>query len=223
MSPVPSAKRVLALFAKWPQPGATKTRLGDRGAEVARAFLLDSVERFARIDAHRVLAFAPPDAEKEFADLVQGRFHLVPQKPGDLGQRLCGFLQDQLRVGVESVVFLGTDSPTLPREYVDDAFARLQTAEVVLGPATDGGYYLLGCARRVPPIFDHVAWSTSRVLADTIAALSDLQWRIALLPPWYDVDTPDDWEMLCGHVAALRRCGVDPQVPNAESLMRGTR
>jgi uncharacterized protein len=215
-------KRVLALFAKWPQAGATKTRLGDRGAEVAHAFLLDSVDRFARIDAHCVLAFAPADAEKEFAALVQGRFHLVPQHPGDLGQRLCGFLQDQLRAGVESVVFLGTDSPTLPLEYVADAFASLETADVVLGPATDGGYYLLGCARRLPPIFERITWSSSSVLADTIAALNDLQWRMSLLPPWYDVDTPDDWEMLCGHVAAMRRCGIDPQVPHSEELMGRT-
>ena len=61
-------------------------------------------------------------------------------------------------------------SPTLPLEYVANAFARLETADVVLGPATDGGYYLLGCGRRVPPIFDRIAWGTNRALADTIAA-----------------------------------------------------
>jgi glycosyltransferase A (GT-A) superfamily protein (DUF2064 family) len=72
----------------------------------------------------------------------------------------------------------------------------------------------------VPPIFDRIGWGSSRVLQDTIAALSDPQWRVSLLPPWYDVDTPEDWEMLCGHVAALRRCGVDPQVPHIESLMQ---
>src|ERR1700693_4323778 len=109
---------VLALFAKWPRPGDVKTRLGAKGAEIARAFLLDSVERYSRIDARRVLAFAPADAHEQFADLVQGKFNPVPQIPGDLGQRLCGFLEGQLRAGAESVVILGTDSPTLPLEYV---------------------------------------------------------------------------------------------------------
>jgi uncharacterized protein len=212
--------RVLALFAKWPQLGDAKTRLGNRGAEMARAFLLDSVERFSHIDARRVLAFSPAGAEKQFADLVQGKFGLVPQLPGDLGQRLSGFLEGQLRTGAEAVVFLGADSPTLPLEYVADAFTLLETADVVLGPATDGGYYLLGCGRRVPPIFDRIAWGTTGVLGDTIAALNDPEWRVALLPPWYDVDTPADWDMLCGHVAALRRCGIDPQLPHTESLMR---
>jgi uncharacterized protein len=211
---------VLALFAKWPRPGDAKSRLGAKGAEIARAFLLDSLERYSRIDARRVVAFAPADAQEQFADVVQGKFSLLPQLPGDLGERLSGFLEEQLRAGAESVVILGTDSPTLPLEYVAEAFTLLETADVVLGPATDGGYYLLGCARRVPPIFHAVSWSSSRVLRETVAALSDPQWRISLLPPWYDVDTPDDWEMLCGHVAALRRCGIDPHLPHTESLIR---
>jgi hypothetical protein len=217
-----SDKRVLALFAKWPRAGDAKTRLGDLGAEVARAFLFDSVERYARIDAHRVLAFSPATAEKEFAELVQNRYVLLPQRQGDLGQRLAGFLEDQLRAGAESVVFLGADSPTLPLENVEDAFARLETVDVVLGPATDGGYYLVGCVRHVPPIFDGIVWSSSHVLGDTIATLSDPRWRVSLLPPWYDVDTPDDWAMLCGHVAAMRRCGIDPHLPHTEALMRRT-
>jgi rSAM/selenodomain-associated transferase 1 len=212
--------RLLALFAKWPQAGAAKTRLGDAGAEIARAFLLDSVARLGRIDAQRILAFAPPDAEKDFGDLVKGNFQLVPQKQGDLGQRLSGFLTDQLQAGFESIVVLGSDSPTVPLDYVETAFALLQSVDVVLGPATDGGYYLVGCTRRVPPIFEDIAWSGSCVLADTIARLSDPQWRVSLLPPWYDVDTPDAWAMLCGHIAALRRCGLDPLVPHTESLMR---
>ncbi len=213
------SKRVLALFAKWPCDGAAKTRLGERGAEVARAFLLDSVERFSCIDARRILAFTPDDTEKDFADLVQDRFDLVPQGSGDLGRRLSFFWEARLREGAAAVVFLGADSPTLPVEYVVEAFTRLETADVVLGPATDGGYYLLGCAREVPPIFDGIAWGTSRVLHETIQRLSDPRWRVSLLPPWYDVDTPNDWEMLCGHVAALRRAGVDPQLPHTEALM----
>jgi rSAM/selenodomain-associated transferase 1 len=218
-----ATRRVLALFAKWPRPGDAKTRLGDFGAEVALAFLLDSVARYSQVDAHRILAFTPPDAGKSFADMVHGRFHLVPQLHGDLGQRLAGFLTGQFRAGAEAVVFLGTDSPTLPLDYTIDAFARLDTADVVLGPATDGGYYLLGCARRVPPIFDGIAWGTSRVLGRTVACLSDPQWRLSLLPPWYDVDTPDDWAMLCGHLAALRRSGIDPQLPHTEALAKGSR
>jgi glycosyltransferase A (GT-A) superfamily protein (DUF2064 family) len=90
----------------------------------------------------------------------------------------------------------------------------------VLGPATDGGYYLVGCGRRPPPIFEDVAWGGPTVLAESVARLADPAWRLALLPPWYDVDTRDDWRMLCGHLAALRRAGLDPGVPHTEALCR---
>jgi glycosyltransferase A (GT-A) superfamily protein (DUF2064 family) len=89
---------------------------------------------------------------------------------------------------------------------------------VVLGPATDGGYYLLGCGPKVPPIFDGIAWGRATVLRETIARLSAPSWRVALLPPWYDVDTAEDWAMLRGHLAALRRAGIAPLTPHTESL-----
>jgi uncharacterized protein len=216
--------RVLGLFAKWPAPGAAKTRLcagrgPEWGARVARAFLLDTVERLAEVGDRRVLAFAPPGAEADFAALVRGRFALAPQADGDLGQRLARFAAEQSAAGARSLVLVGADSPTLPAEYVERAFAELGHADVVLGPATDGGYYLIGFGRRVPPVFDGVAWGTRRALADTVARLEG-PWRLALLPPWYDVDTPDDWAVLCGHLAALRRAGTDPGTPHIEALTR---
>jgi glycosyltransferase A (GT-A) superfamily protein (DUF2064 family) len=96
----------------------------------------------------------------------------------------------------------------------------LQRADVVLGPATDGGYYLVGCGSTRAPLFEGIDWGTGRVLAQTVAALADPRWRLAVLPPWYDVDTPDDWAFLCGHLAALRRAGIDPGVPFTEALIR---
>jgi rSAM/selenodomain-associated transferase 1 len=219
-----SRDRVLGLFAKWPEPGTVKTRLSTAGdpdgsVRVARAFLLDSVQRLAAVAARRVLAFAPREREREFAAVVAGRFDLVPQEEGDLGQRLDAFVQQQVDAGARAVVMVGTDSPTLPVEHIERAFAELEQADVVLGPATDGGYYLIGCGAACPPIFDDIAWSTSRVLMDTVATLADPRWRLAVLPPWYDVDTPDDWAMLRGHVAALRRAGIDPQLPHTEPLL----
>jgi rSAM/selenodomain-associated transferase 1 len=220
-SPIPG--RVLGLFAKWPEPGAAKTRLGtgpDWGARVARAFLLDTLSRLAAVDARRVLVFAPHEREGDFAALTQGRFELTPQSEGDLGQRLCDFFTRQIEGGARAVAAVGADSPTRPIAYVTKAFDELGHADVVLGPATDGGYYLVGCGRRLPPLFEHVRWSTGHVLADTVARLDDPRWRVAVLPPWYDVDTPGDWTLLVGHVAALRRAGADPGVPHTETLLR---
>jgi rSAM/selenodomain-associated transferase 1 len=218
-------QRVLGLFAKWPRAGAVKTRLGavtspEWAAEVARAFLLDLTARLAEVGDRRLLVFAPPDAGPLFAEVVDRSFALAPQEDGDLGHRLSAFFRHQFAVGAESVVVVGSDSPTLPATHVEQAFAELRRADLVLGPATDGGYYLVGCAHRAPPIFDGIAWGGTGVLAETIARLADPACRLALLPPWYDVDTLDDWRMLCGHVAALRRAGLDPGVPHTEDLCR---
>jgi rSAM/selenodomain-associated transferase 1 len=211
----PPAGRVLGIFAKEPIPGQVKTRLAEQtspawAARVGAAFLFDAVERWSGFPARRVLAFAPSTADAYFSQVVQGRFELLPQGAGDLGDRMGRFFEIQLRNGAEAIVLIGTDSPTLPLDLVERAFEELGRTDVVLGPATDGGYYLVGCARRLPPIFEDIRWSNEHVLKETIARLRDPAWRVSVLPPWYDVDTLADWRMLRGHLAALQRAGVDP-------------
>jgi uncharacterized protein len=229
MSPPPHNRtgRVLGLFAKRPEPGRVKTRLAaetspEWATQVADAFLRDTVARLAHSDARRVVVFAPADAGGFFTDLAEGRFTLTPQDEGDLGRRLGSFVGAELQRGAGAVVVVGTDSPTLPPALVEQAFRELDRADVVLGPATDGGYYLVGCARRLPPVFEGVTWGGRRVLAETVARLTDPGWRLAVLPPWYDVDTLDDWQLLCGHLAALRRAGIDPGVPRTERLVQAS-
>ena len=217
--------RVLGVFAKLPQPGHVKTRLAAAtsaawAAEVARAFLLDTLGRLEQVAAERLVAFAPAEARSFFAPIVQGRFGLVAQAEGDLGQRMTDFLAPRLQAGPTSVVLVGTDSPDLPVPLVEQAFEALARVDLVLGPATDGGYYLIGCTGSLPPIFGNIAWGTGRVLEQTIAALESSPLRLGLLPPWYDVDTLPDWEMLRGIVQARRRAGLDPAIANTEKLLQ---
>src|SRR5881397_348216 len=132
-------KRVLGLFVKQPIPGQAKTRLAAAttpawAVQVAEAALRDTVGRLAGIDAERVLGYTPMEAEPYFADLVQQQFLLQPQSAGDLGQRMAAFLARQLQQGAGKAVLLGTDSPTLPVEFIEEAFRRLEHADVVLGP-----------------------------------------------------------------------------------------
>ncbi|MCI0463097.1 MAG: TIGR04282 family arsenosugar biosynthesis glycosyltransferase [Gemmataceae bacterium] len=214
--------RTLGLFAKQPLPGAVKSRLAadtsaDWAAQAAEALLLDTLDRLAQVEGRRVLAFAPPDARPYFEGVAGERFLLMAQADGDLGQRMETFFATQLDANAGPVVLVGADSPTLPLELIERAFGELDHADLILGPATDGGYYLIGCARRVPPIFTGVAWGGERVLLDTVRRLPD-DYGLAVLPPWYDVDTLADWQMLCGHLAALRRAGLDPGVPRTEAL-----
>jgi rSAM/selenodomain-associated transferase 1 len=203
-----------------------KTRLAPAdpawGARAAHAALLDTLGKLSGLSVRRMIAFAPAESAADFAALAGHAFEIVPQGEGDLGKRIARFIADRLNEGAEAVVVIGADSPTLPPEFVAQAFQLLQGADIVLGPACDGGYYLIGCRGLLPPIFEDVAWGTSQVLAQTIGRLSESTWRLALLPPWYDVDTPADWSFLCGHVAALRRAGLDPRVPKTEALMRDT-
>lgn len=219
----PDGRRVLGLFAKQPLPGRVKTRLASVttdtwAASVAEAFLRDMIERLSTIGGRRILAFAPVCAEPYFRDLVRDRFALVSQGDGDLGQRMAAFISARLREGAEKVVLLGTDSPTVPLGFIEQAFQELEQADVVLGPATDGGYYLIGCSRRLPPLFEGITWSSAFVLGETISRLADPSWRLALLPPWYDIDTLDDWRMLQGHLAALRKTRRPVDVPHTSAL-----
>ena len=231
--------RVLGVLAKQPLPGLVKTRLAAEtspqwAARVSAAFLTDSLDRLAGIDAHRILVYAPREAEEFFSGLARGRFTLMPQAEGDLGQRMAAFFfgagvpklefgnetnfRNEARGSAIKAVLVGLDSPTLPLSYIEEAFAKLEQADVILGPATDGGYYLLGCAGRVPPIFENITWSGPTVLEETVTLLKDSEWRLELLPPWYDVDTLNDWQMLRGHLAGLRRAGVKTGLPCTEAL-----
>jgi rSAM/selenodomain-associated transferase 1 len=214
---------VLGLMAKWPTPGFVKTRLAGEtspewAASVAKAFLLDTIDRMVNIEARRILVFDPPGAQPFFSDLAGSRFVLTPQSSGDLGCRMAAFFQEVFHLGPAKAILLGVDSPTLPLPFVADAFDQLDQAELVFGPATDGGYYLVGSSGIVPPIFDNMTWSQPSVLNETISRLKDCSHRLALLPPWYDVDTLNDWRMLKGHLSAQRRAGIDPGVPNTEQL-----
>jgi rSAM/selenodomain-associated transferase 1 len=223
--PASATGRVLGVFAKHPQPGQVKTRLAvelssESAARIAEAFLLDAIERLTAIQARRVLAYAPLQARPYFEAVAGKAFSLAPQADGDLGRRMADFFRGRFGEEAQSVVLVGTDSPTLPLSHIEQAFQELERADVVLGPATDGGYYLVGCACRLPPIFDGIAWGGSRVFFESVQRLQDPAWRVAVLPPWYDVDTLDDWRMLQGHVAALRLAGVDPGVPHTERLLK---
>lgn len=217
-------RRVLGLFAKQPLPGQVKTRLAvatgpDWAARVARAFLCDLVRRVKAIHAVRFLCYAPAGGASFFKGLAGDQFDLTLQGEGDLGERLARFFADRFVGGAERVVVLGCDSPTVPLDFIEQAFQMLERAEVVLGPATDGGYYLVGCAGGVPPIFTGIDWGGRHVLRQTLERLSEPGWRLAVLPPWYDVDTWEDLQFLRTHLDALRRAGTEPDLPHTTALL----
>jgi rSAM/selenodomain-associated transferase 1 len=214
-------------------PGQVKTRLAaglgdDAAAAIHEAMLFDTLETWSSElvltpGGRRVLVYAPADAGPWFDSRVPETVALQPQVEGDLGTRMCEFFRGEFEEGATRVVLIGSDSPTLDPTIVITAFLCLEGRDVVLGPSTDGGYYLVGARDSVPPIFEGVSWSGASVLGQTIDRLRDTALSLAVLPPWYDVDTPDDWRMLAGHVRALRRAGLNPGLPRLEALIDDTR
>lgn len=217
-------KTIFGLFAKQPLPGHVKTRLaadiGPRAAcRLYEAFLADLIDRFQATADRRLLGYSPADSASAayFQDLSQQRYELWAQPDGSLGERIAAFFDmtgpAAARDDCEErrVVLIGSDSPTLPRSLVDDAFAALGTSDCVIGPAVDGGYYLIGLRRWTPRLFDGITWSTPHVLTQTARNIAALNYSLQLLPPWYDVDSINDVQTLRGHLAALQAAG-DPNV-----------
>jgi rSAM/selenodomain-associated transferase 1 len=193
----------LAIMAKAPRVGAVKTRLcpplrPPEAAELARCFLLDAVERVRAVaGAAPVVAYAPAEARAEIADAAPG-CALVAQRGADLGERQSHAIEDVLALGHDAALLIGTDSPTLPRECLDEAvaLALAPDVDVVLGPSEDGGYYLVGLKAPCPGLFMDMPWSTSAVLPRTIERAQHLGLRVGCLPTWFDVDTGTDLERL---------------------------
>jgi len=213
--------RILGIYVKQPVPGRVKTRLAEdvgAGAAVAiyQAFLRDVITRFQDVADERFLCFTPETSESRnwFQSVGKDSFEYWPQPAGSLSERLAGFF-DFAGLPDNPVVVIGSDSPSLPLDYVDQAFQHLNKRDAVLGPATDGGFYLLGL-RRPRPVFEGIDWSTSRVLGQIAAKIAAENATLAVLPPWYDVDTADDLELLRGHLLALATSGN----PLAKSLER---
>ena len=221
--------KTLGMFAKQPVPGRVKTRLAqcwgaDRAAQLYEAMLLDLCDRVSSVADRRVIAYAPDDTATRtwFRDHSPRAFGLWPQSTGDLGQRIVGFFAAHRRDRESRVVLIGSDSPSLPVEVIDDALARLEHHDCVIGPAADGGYYLIGLSGRAAKwnaLFESIPWSTSKVLIATVRRIQEQGLSLALLPVWYDVDSLDDVRTLFGHVQAQRMAGQRSELFRTESLL----
>lgn len=143
------------------------------------------------------MAYTPIEAQAQFEEAAPG-FALIPQRGGDLGARQLHLIEEVLALGLQAALVIGTDSPTLPRECLDEAVSLVMApdVDVVLGPTEDGGYYLIGSRAAHAGLFENVPWSTPAVLGRTLERAQQLGLRVACLPTWFDVDTGTDLERL---------------------------
>jgi len=197
---MPTRANALAVMAKAPVAGHVKTRLvpplsHDQAADLSRALLADLLGHVSALTgAEHYLFFTPEGAAASMSELAGGKFHLVAQRGDDLGARMEAVFADLWKRGHRRMVLIGGDLPVFPLEFLEQAFARLDTPadRVVLGPSRDGGYYLVGMNRRVAEIFTDMTWSHGRVLSETLKKIRSLGIEALQLPLWFDVDTPAD-------------------------------
>ncbi len=248
--PAPADTCAIAVIAKAPRPGHVKTRLQalltpDEAAALGAAFLQDTLANLAsaadQVPIHAFVAYAPAGEEARFDGMLPPDARLVladgsgGQAPGvdGFGRVLLDTTRTLLARGYGAVCVLGADSPTLPTAELVAAASTLlaRQADAVLGPADDGGYYLLGLAAPHPEPYARISWSTEAVAAETRARLAEAGLRTRELATWYDVDDPAALHRLTrdldGHADGTplrrpphRRPGRRPRHPRPPPLRR---
>ncbi|MGB3298745.1 MAG: TIGR04282 family arsenosugar biosynthesis glycosyltransferase [Phormidesmis sp.] len=207
----------LFVFTRFPQPGHTKTRLipavGAVGAaNLQRQMTEHLLNRFQNFCWQTSFQAEPADQSPALALQVhftggttaqmlswlgnqqtsELAYSLVPQCSGDLGERLSFALDRGFAKGLTPIVVVGSDCPSVDSAKITQALALLGSHDVVIGPATDGGYYLIGLNRPCPFLFEAIPWSTEQVLETTRAIAGHHNLSIALLSPLSDIDSPED-------------------------------
>jgi rSAM/selenodomain-associated transferase 1 len=196
---MPGELCAVAIMAKASIAGTVKTRLvpplsAEEAAELSSCFLADIAANIAaaatRAPIQGFAAYHPRGSERFFADLLPDGFKLLPPKEPTIGRSLVHATRDLLAAGYPSVCLVNADSPTLPTALLIEAVRRLQQPgdRVVLGPAADGGYYLIGLKCFHQRLFEAIDWSTERVYRQTITRAAEIGLPVATLPEWYDVD-----------------------------------
>jgi rSAM/selenodomain-associated transferase 1 len=189
----------IGIMCKAPRPGQTKTRLASSvgamaAAELSACFLRDvaaAIEAIPQGLGRRGFGiYAPSGAEPTLRELFPPQFGLLLQAGDDFGEVLFGAARDLLAAGHDCVLLVNGDSPTLPSDYLMQAIDALREPgdRMVLGPASDGGYYLIGLKRPHPHLFAQIEWGTETVAQRTRERAAEIGLAITLLPEWYDID-----------------------------------
>jgi rSAM/selenodomain-associated transferase 1 len=226
---IPPAAQRLLVFARLPELGKVKTRLAatlgdERALAVYRAMLLDLLQSIGNSseDLEIEIMWAPTEAASASSlSAAFGSYALAMQTGALLGDRLAmAFSERFFFHRTDKIIAIGVDDPRLSRETIDHAFALLDSCEWVLGPASDGGYYLIGCRAAAfdTEIFQGIEWGTSTVLSTTLGKIRALGSTLAMLPVRSDIDTADDLARFAAETASasgslpelLRAVRVDP-------------
>ena len=195
---------ILIVFVKAPRPGAVKTRLanaiGDLEAAAAYRRLVETLLYQLRGLRELEMCFSPDDAASEVRHWLKKGWSSHPQGDGDLGERLHTAFQRAFQAGAKRVAIIGSDCPAIRVGDIREAWDGLRSHDLVLGPATDGGYWLIGLRQLRPDLFRGVRWSTDSVFPETIQRAQDAGLSVHLLRELADVDTDREWSAFLAHL-----------------------
>jgi rSAM/selenodomain-associated transferase 1 len=191
-------KSIVLLFIKAPFKGRVKSRLaaavGEEAAlELYKNFILDIIDALSTSGYPFKICFYPPDAEEAITTWLIGH-PAAPQDGNDLGERMELAFKKTFSEGFTSAILIGSDIPDLTPAVFHEALESLNENDAVIGPAADGGYYLIGFKQKsfLPRIFRGIPWSTDTVFRETMDILKESSLRVHLVPQWKDVDTLED-------------------------------
>ncbi len=194
-------KSAIIIMVKFPLPGTVKTRLQpdlnpEKCAELARCFLIDTETKVKNSKCKTIIAFSPGNKKEKLQEMLTHQHDFIEQMGNDLGAKMSNAFAYGFRKGFDRLVMIGTDSPTFPYQYLDEALEMLSEADSVLGETEDGGFYLIGLSKASMGFLNGVDWSTDRTFEQTAGNIKASGMSLELLPIWYDVDLPKDFERL---------------------------
>jgi rSAM/selenodomain-associated transferase 1 len=195
----------LVIFAKAPRPGLVKTRLAqtlgvDQACRAYQHLLHALASRLGSLISVTVY-HSPPDAEPDLRCYFPSHWQFRHQHGPDLGTRLQNAIAITLETDATKVTVIGSDCPYLTVEDIQQSWTRLDHHDLVLGPANDGGYWLIALKQPQPHLFHQINWGTNNVLAQTIVRARDLNLKVALLRELSDIDTEADWRAFAAQSA----------------------
>lgn len=196
-------ENLLIIFAKYPEPGKVKNRLAaELGtgeavrvyAACAEKVLAAAASAGSAAGYDTAIACWPPKKLHEMTRWLDPGIPIRAQRGADLGSRMQHAFAEGFSAGHKKIAIIGTDCPAVTQELICRAFALLDSRDAAIGPAADGGYYLIGLRRPVSVIFENIPWSTGRVLSLTLERLAGSSMTCGLLPQLVDIDRPEDLE-----------------------------
>ena len=187
------------IMMKYPEVGKTKARLAQSiGEEAAtnlyRAFIQDTLITVQSLDVSFHIAVYPPESQEKFVKWLGPSYQFFHQRGKNLGKRLQNGFATMFKKEYQQVIALASDSPDLPIEILQTAISSFQTHKAVIGPASDGGYYLIGFSYDlfIPDAFEKISWSTETVFRETLSRIESVTNQVLVLPEWPDIDTKSE-------------------------------